>query len=46
VQGSNVVIKGDGRPATRVRHAWSDFPIVNLYDTDMLPVPVFEVPIG
>ena len=46
VQGSNVVIKGDGRSVTRVRHAWSDFPIVNLYDTDMLPVPVFEVPIG
>ncbi len=46
VQGSTVVIKDDGRPVTRVRHAWAEYPIVNLYDTDMLPVPVFEIPIG
>ena len=46
VQDSTVVIKGDGRPVTRVRHAWADYPVVNLYDVDMLPVPVFEVPIG
>ena len=45
LQGSSVIVKGDGRPATRVRHAWAEFPIVNLYDVDMLPVPVFEVPI-
>ncbi len=41
-----MVIKDDGRPVTRVRHAWAEYPIVNLYDIDMLPVPVFEVPIG
>jgi sialate O-acetylesterase len=46
VQGSTLVIKDDGRGASRVRHAWADYPIVNLYDLDMLPVPVFEVPIG
>ena len=46
VQGSTLVIKDDGRAVSRVRHAWSDYPIVNLYDVDMLPVPVFEVPIG
>lgn len=46
VQGSRIVIKDDGQPVARVRHAWSDYPIVNLYDTDMLPVPVFEVPVG
>jgi sialate O-acetylesterase len=46
VRDSTVVIKGDGRPATRVRYAWAEYPIVNLYDVDMLPVPVFEVPIG
>jgi sialate O-acetylesterase len=45
VQGSSVVVKSDGRPATRIRHAWADYPIVNLYDVDMLPVPVFEMPI-
>ena len=46
VQGSTLEIKDDGRALSRVRHAWSDYPIVNLYDVDMLPVPVFEVPIG
>jgi sialate O-acetylesterase len=46
VQGSTIVIKDDGQPVARVRHAWSDYPIVNLYDADMLPVPVFEVPVG
>ena len=46
VQGNTVVLKDDGRPATRVRYAWAEYPIVNLYDLDMLPVPVFEVPIG
>jgi len=46
VQGSTIVIKDDGQAVARVRHAWSDYPIVNLYDTDMLPVPVFEVPVG
>jgi sialate O-acetylesterase len=44
VQGRTVTLTGDGQPATRVRYAWADYPIVNLYDMDMLPVPVFEVP--
>jgi sialate O-acetylesterase len=43
VQGSTVVIVADGRPVTRVRYAWADFPIVNLYDFDLLPAPVFEM---
>ena len=30
-------------PATRVRHAWADAPIVNLYDGRGLPVPGFEL---
>lgn len=46
VQGSTVVLRGDGRPVTRVRYAWADYPIVNLYDLDMLPVPVLELPVG
>ena len=33
-----------GKPVTRVRYAWADYPIVNLYDLDLLPAPVFEIP--
>ena len=43
--GPTLVIAGDGNPATRVRYAWADFPIVNLYGPEMLPVPPFEVAI-
>jgi sialate O-acetylesterase len=45
VQGSSVIITGDGQPVTRVRYAWADYPVVNLYDFDLLPVPVFELPV-
>ena len=45
VDGTKVVIAGDGKPVTRVRYAWSDYPVVNLYDLDMLPGPVFELPV-
>lgn len=31
--------------ATRVRHAWSDAPIVNLYDAGGRPIPGFELEI-
>ena len=34
VQGSTAVIADDGQAATRVRYAWADYPIVNLYDQD------------
>lgn len=44
VVSHRVVITDDGRPATRVRHAWSDYPILNLYGGD-LPAPPFELPI-
>jgi sialate O-acetylesterase len=43
--GNSIVIAGDGQPAVRVRYAWADYPVVNLYDQDMLPVPVFEIPV-
>jgi sialate O-acetylesterase len=46
VNGNQVTISGDGQPATRVRYAWADFPIVNLYDTDLLPASTFELPIN
>ena len=43
VRGDTVEIASDGRPAIRVRYAWADYPIVNLYDLDLLPAPVFEI---
>jgi sialate O-acetylesterase len=44
--GANVVITGDGRPTARIRYAWANYPIVNLYGAGRLPVPPFEVPIA
>lgn len=44
ISGNSVLIANDGRPASRVRYAWSDYPIVNLYSGG-LPVPTFELPI-
>jgi sialate O-acetylesterase len=45
VNGNTVRIADDGQPASRVRYAWADYPIINLYDLDMLPAPVFEMSI-
>jgi sialate O-acetylesterase len=45
VKGGSIAIPLDGRPATRVRYAWIDSPVVNLYDARPLPVPGFELPI-
>lgn len=45
VNGTRVVLAGDGRPATRVRYAWADSPVINLYDEAPLPVGSFELPI-
>jgi sialate O-acetylesterase len=45
VRGNSVELAGDGQPATRVRYGWADYPVVNLYDLDQLPVPVFELPV-
>ncbi|HXG81870.1 MAG TPA: sialate O-acetylesterase [Sphingomicrobium sp.] len=44
-EGATVVVAGDGKPATRVRYAWADYPIVNLYGPEKLPIPPFEVAI-
>jgi sialate O-acetylesterase len=46
VEGSVVVIDEKGIAATRVRYAWADYPIVNLYGPERLPVPPFELPIS
>jgi sialate O-acetylesterase len=45
VDGNRVVLTGNGQAVTRVRYAWADYPVVNLYDEDMLPAPVFELPV-
>ncbi|MFZ2995816.1 sialate O-acetylesterase [Sphingobium sp.] len=45
VEGEQVTLAGDGRPATRVRYAWAGTPLVNLYDEAPLPVATFELPI-
>ena len=46
LQGDAMLIAADGQAVTRVRHAWSDAPIVNLYDGRGLPVPGFELKVG
>lgn len=43
INGNQIVIAGDGQAVTRVRFAWADAPIVNLYDTDLLPASSFEL---
>jgi sialate O-acetylesterase len=42
---STVRLADDGRHATRVRYAWADSPVVNLYDEARLPPGPFELPI-
>jgi sialate O-acetylesterase len=44
-EGPTVVLTDDGRPVTRVRFAWADAPVSNLYDEAPLPVPGFELPL-
>ncbi len=43
--GDTLRILTDGQPTTRVRYAWIDSPVVNLYDARPIPVPTFELPI-
>lgn len=44
IDGQMLIIDlAQNAPATRVRHAWSDAPIVNLYDEGDRPIPGFEL---
>jgi sialate O-acetylesterase len=43
IDGDTLLLPGDGRPAVRVRYAWADSPVVNLYDARSLPVPGFAL---
>lgn len=45
-EGTTVMLADDGKPATRVRYAWADSPVVNLFDEADLTPGTFEVPIG
>jgi sialate O-acetylesterase len=46
VEGNTVRLNGDGKTVTRVRYAWSEFPVVNLFDEAQLPATTFEISIG
>jgi sialate O-acetylesterase len=43
VSGSTIIVSGDGAPVARVRYAWADAPVVNLFDGRQIPVPGFEI---
>jgi len=43
LDGSSILIASDGRPASRVRYGWADFPVLNVYDQALLPLPPFEL---
>jgi sialate O-acetylesterase len=45
VEGDRLLIVRDGQAATRVRYAWADAPVVNVFDARPIPVPGFELPI-
>ena len=44
IEGATILVPvAEGVSALRVRHAWADAPIVNLYDKRGMPVPGFEL---
>jgi sialate O-acetylesterase len=45
IAGDRLLIRDDGQPATRVRYAWADAPVVNLFDARPVSIPGFELPI-
>jgi sialate O-acetylesterase len=46
VDGDRLVIPTAGQPVARVRYAWADSPVVNLFDGRSLPVPGFELEVA
>ncbi|OYX67470.1 MAG: sialate O-acetylesterase [Sphingomonadales bacterium 32-64-17] len=42
-EGDSVFLPLDGRQVTRVRHAWADAPVVNVYDERKVAIPGFEL---
>ncbi len=45
-QGDRVILRGDGKPVTKVRYAFADAPVVNTFDEAPLPVVPFEIELG
>ena len=43
---NGLLVADDGKPATRIRYAWSDAPVVNLSDGRGVPIPGFELPVA
>ena len=43
VDGDAVVLATDGKPAAKVRYAWADSPVVNLFDGRSQAVPGFQM---
>jgi sialate O-acetylesterase len=44
--GTSVRLADDGKAVTRVRYAWADSPVTNLYDEAQLPPGPFEIPVN
>lgn len=45
IDGSSIRLERDALPVERVRYAWADAPVVNVYDQSGLPLSSFEVPV-
>jgi sialate O-acetylesterase len=46
LEGARMILPvPEGMAPARVRHAWADAPVVNLYDAEGMPVPGFELAI-
>lgn len=43
VSGRTVLLPADGQAVARIRYAWSDSPVVNLFDAAGLPAAPFEI---
>jgi sialate O-acetylesterase len=47
LEGARMILPvPEGMAPVRVRHAWADAPVVNLYDAGGMPVPGFELAIA
>lgn len=45
IEGDTLAIAADDIPATRLRYAWADSPVVNLYDSRAQTPPSFQIAI-
>lgn len=45
VEGDSVILADEGKPAAKVRYAWANSPVINLFDGRAQAVPGFELPV-